>query len=154
MKHVAFGQVITTLANVGVIAGIIFLAYEVKQNSDVLREQARSGIVAEIGSLNAALYENAGGIGSIAVKALSGESLTDEESYRLGRFQAQNLVLWQSAHAAYREGMIDEEDMVPRGLAAMFHQVIPGMPEQYENIKGSLDPRFIQWMEENVVPRQ
>jgi len=151
MKKIDLGQSITMLANIGVIAGIAFLAYEIKQNNDVLREQARSGIVSEIGALNAALYENAGGIGSIAVKARRGDALTDEERYRLGRFQSQNLVLWQSAYSAYREGMIDEEDMVPRGLAAMFHDVIPGMPEQYENIKASLDPRFIQWMEENVV---
>jgi hypothetical protein len=35
-----FGQTITMLANVGVIAGIVFLAFELCQNNSLLRAQA------------------------------------------------------------------------------------------------------------------
>jgi len=36
------GQTISVLANVGVIAGIVFLGYELRQNNSLLASQARS----------------------------------------------------------------------------------------------------------------
>ena len=153
MKRLDIGQSIAILANLGVIVGIVFLAFEITQNNDLLREQVRSGIVSEVGSLNAALYENAGGIGSIVFRTRDGEDLTAEEAYRLRRYQAQNLVLWQSAYSSFLDGMIEQEDLLPRATAVMFHQVIPGMPEMYEEVREYLNPRFAQWMDENIVPQ-
>ena len=37
MKKIDLGQTLTILANVGVIAGIVFLGYELRQNTLVLR---------------------------------------------------------------------------------------------------------------------
>jgi predicted glycosyltransferase involved in capsule biosynthesis len=44
MKKFELGQVINTLANLGVIAGIAFLAVELRQNSDAVQSQTRSQI--------------------------------------------------------------------------------------------------------------
>ena len=41
MKKIDLAQTLNTLANVGVIAGIIFLAFELRQNNDLLTAQAR-----------------------------------------------------------------------------------------------------------------
>ena len=40
MKKVAFGQTIGILANIGVIAGIIFLGVELQQNNELLQTEA------------------------------------------------------------------------------------------------------------------
>lgn len=40
MKKIDLGQTINTLANVGVIAGIVFLGYEMRQNTQVARQEA------------------------------------------------------------------------------------------------------------------
>ena len=40
MKKIDIGQTITILANVGVIAGIVFLAFELRQNNSLLAAQA------------------------------------------------------------------------------------------------------------------
>ena len=37
MKKLDLGQTVTILANLGVIAGIVFLAYELRQNNALLR---------------------------------------------------------------------------------------------------------------------
>ena len=153
MKKIDVGQAVTMLANLGVIAGIILLAYEIHQNSDVLREQARSGIVTEIGSLNAALYENSGDIGSIVYRAAQGEPLTGEEEYRLSRFRAQNFLLWGSAFRSLQEGIIEERDFDTEAVSRTFHETIPGMPKQYERVKAGMDPEFVQWLEDEVVSR-
>ena len=42
MKKVDLGQIFNTLANVGVIAGIIFLAYELNQNNEFLELEAKA----------------------------------------------------------------------------------------------------------------
>ncbi len=41
MKKIELGQTIAILANVGVIAGILFLAIELRQNNEALGLQAR-----------------------------------------------------------------------------------------------------------------
>lgn len=41
MKSIDLGQTITILANVGVIAGLIFLGYELHQNNEFLEQQER-----------------------------------------------------------------------------------------------------------------
>lgn len=42
MKKFDLGQSLNTLANVGVIAGIIFLAYELNQNNEFLELEAKA----------------------------------------------------------------------------------------------------------------
>ena len=41
MKKIDLGQTITILANVGVIAGIVFLAIELRQNNEYMAANAR-----------------------------------------------------------------------------------------------------------------
>ncbi len=45
MKKIDLGQTISILANVGVIGGIVFLAFELRQNSEQLEIQAREQTV-------------------------------------------------------------------------------------------------------------
>ena len=40
MKKIDLGQTITIFANLGVIGGLIFLAVEIRQNSDIARASA------------------------------------------------------------------------------------------------------------------
>lgn len=42
MKKFDFGQTLNTLANAGVVAGIIFLAVELNQNNELLELEARA----------------------------------------------------------------------------------------------------------------
>ena len=51
MQKIDFGQTITILANIGVIAGIIFLAIEVQQNNTLMRAQTRSDISRDVSGM-------------------------------------------------------------------------------------------------------
>jgi hypothetical protein len=42
MKKIDLGQMIGILANLGVTAGIVFLAFEIQQSNELLEAQARS----------------------------------------------------------------------------------------------------------------
>ena len=48
MKKIELGQMITVLANIGVIAGILFLGYELRQNTLVSRAAALQSIAEKI----------------------------------------------------------------------------------------------------------
>jgi hypothetical protein len=65
MTKVDVGQTIQILANVGVIAGIVFLGFELRQNNALLQEQARSQFASGSASIKQALYENTGALPSI-----------------------------------------------------------------------------------------
>jgi hypothetical protein len=44
MKKIDLNQGVNTLANLGVIAGIVFLALEINQNSEMMRAQTRNEV--------------------------------------------------------------------------------------------------------------
>ena len=154
MKQRDLGQTIQTLANVGVIAGIVFLGLELRQNNALLQEQARSQFASGLASIKQALYENTGGLASIIVSAAEGKELTAEEVFRLEQFAEQNLILWQQAYVAYREGFVQTSDLNLSGWSNVFNEIVPLMPEAYERNKLFYDPGFVQWMEENIVRPQ
>lgn len=57
MKKLDFVQFITILANVGVIAGIVFLSLEVRQNTAQMRAQAAFTINQSVEALNQAVFQ-------------------------------------------------------------------------------------------------
>ena len=78
---------LTLAANLGVIAGLIFLAYEIRQNTLQLRTEASYSISESMNAMNAGLY----GDESMAEIVLKGEqdfaSLTEVERSRFVAFQ-------------------------------------------------------------------
>ena len=58
MNKIDLGQTITILANVGVIAGIVFLGIELQQNNELLSSQIRSTRVENRLSLVDRLFDN------------------------------------------------------------------------------------------------
>jgi hypothetical protein len=82
MKKIDLSQAVQLLANVGVIAGILFLAFEVRQNNDFLQADAEYRIFEHRTNFRRQLYEDAT-LASLVVKSGSSASLTVEERVRL-----------------------------------------------------------------------
>ena len=107
MKKIDVGQSISILANIGVIAGIIFLAYELRQNTLVTEIAAAQNVVTNIGSRNIVVIEN-DDFAQVLLRADSGEPLTPSESMRLRIFFSDALRAWQSIFLQNRRGALDE----------------------------------------------
>ena len=58
MKKLDIGQTMSVLANVGIIAGIVFLGYELQQNNDQLRSQSRANIYSMQTEIQGTFYGN------------------------------------------------------------------------------------------------
>ncbi len=58
MKNLDLGQTITILANLGVIGGIVFLAFEIRQNTAQMRAEAAYSVHQDAQRLNEAIYQD------------------------------------------------------------------------------------------------
>jgi hypothetical protein len=58
MKKIDLNQSISILANLGVIVGLIFLTYEVRQNTAQMRADAGYSINEAVDALNSSIYQD------------------------------------------------------------------------------------------------
>ena len=108
MKKIDLGQMIGILANVGVIAGIIFLAVELQQNQRMVMAQTRNEIARmtiELQQVNRDPEQ-----ARIIIRGNAGEQLTDVERFQLNRWADVTLRFWENMEYQYRQGLFDEEE--------------------------------------------
>ena len=150
MKKLELGQVITIVANFGVIAGIVFLGLELRQNNALLESQARSNLDANRLTLQLGVIEDRGGIADLVVRARAGEEMSVADEYRLSVRRAVTLGNIVSGYREHLSGALDEEDLPVDQWSAVFRST-PGMTEFWENGKQQQTPEFVRFMEENIV---
>ena len=147
MKTLDLGQIISIFANLGVIAGIIFLAIEIRQNNELLRAAAReSQVESRAGSLerwaeNHELME-------LRLRANNGEQLTTAEGWRVAFDFSSIMTRLEHDYELYQRGRIE---YVPvQGWASIFERW-PYMRSLWRDRRGNYSPTFVEFMEENVV---
>ena len=86
MKKIKLGQVVSILANVGVILGLMFLAYELRQNNQLIEAQQRDSRNSRVLYLNEVIIESPG-LAEIISKSGRGEPISEVDSVRLSNFQ-------------------------------------------------------------------
>jgi len=149
LKKLDLGQAINTLANLGVIAGIVFLGFEVQQNNELLQVQARSHFQGARFQVNTSLAESPW-LPEIIAKVRAGEALSAAERLRL---QAQHQMILTVAQWMYEDSVDLGIEPSPGRFSAVFRgeTLVPLIEETWETYKNSVSPDFAEWMEENVV---
>ncbi|HEY5623428.1 MAG TPA: hypothetical protein VIV14_06675 [Gammaproteobacteria bacterium] len=151
MKKIEFGQSVSILANLGVIAGIVFLALELRQNNDLMEAATRAAQNERIQDYAMQLY-TVPGLAEILVKHKNGEPLTEAEELQLfGR----KVRMLRGFEAQYRESVLGTAEDVPVGnWIRYFYRGSEGYPPLFyawDEAKPLLTPDFVQFFEENVV---
>ena len=145
-----------TAANFGVIAGIAFLGYELRQNNELLESQidsTRQGIRTN-DMLSPLEYPD---LAEALIRLEHGEALSDYEQLILNRSVSAMLYNWQFVYTEYRQGRIAEGSLPITAWRGAFNgrQLAQGWPDLREywdaNKDLAFDPRFVQWMDENIV---
>lgn len=153
MKKPDLGQSINTLANIGVIAGIIFLGYELRQNTVV----TRLGVVHNFSdSLSAVDFFMAGNESfapliekRVANPDLGRDGYGPGEWPRLLAFSRAQLRQWESAYTLFVASGL-AEDMVP-SLRRQILWVVSADPNVYrlwQSLRDSFGEPFNDLMEE------
>ena len=154
MKKIDVGQLTSIFANLGVVAGIIFLGMEVQQNNELLDSQARQNIANGMRELNAVIYDQETGLSAVITKAKSGTELTEDEAVRLDRYLTTVIISWEYWYRDFADGIINEEELRYSGWGNFFYDVLPERTAAtWENIRRNSSSDFVEFLEENVVER-
>lgn len=139
----------TLAANVGVVAGLALLAYEVGQNNDLLRAQARTTGEQNRMRSEVAIMENAD-LRDLLVKKNLREDTTPQEDLLLRVFQSTELNGWYSTWLEHRAGLTDIDKFLARWRNLYWYMEYS---ERWEDTKHRYEPEFVEWMQENIVER-
>jgi len=103
MKKIDLGQTIAILANLGVIAGIVFLAVELQQNNRLLDAQVSYNLLLHRTRSSNEVYYNPE-FAAFSFKVESDEELSPVEQFRLNARNKQNLLGFEWEYLQYRSG--------------------------------------------------
>jgi hypothetical protein len=150
MKKIDLGQTITILANVGVIAGIVFLAFELRQNNDQLALQAQAQLQERRNSIMALVINNPD------LVELLGEdpaALTVAERDQVLMLGMRMLLNFEDQYQDVQSGVLDENAVI-RQLRAVYHRprMNYAVPFAWATYKQRATPDFQAWMEQNIIP--
>ena len=150
MKKIDLGQTITILANIGVIAGIAFLAVDLRQNNELMRAAARDAQNARIQEYVEQVYM-VPGLAEIILKARSETPLTEVEQFKLLSRQGRRLRGMEAQWREYVEGTVE---IIPSGWKSIFYEGdyynLP-LIGSWNEIKPTLRVGFVEYIEQNIV---
>ncbi len=149
MKTPDLGQTITILANLGVIAGIVFLAFELRQNNQFLAAQVSYAHHEAERSRRDPIIANDGGIVDVVMKSINQEELTPAEDYRLLIYYNNMLEDFEWQFREVQAGRLPEDRLNVSNWRGVWNQ--PRLVQRFERSKANRDPAFVAYWEENVV---
>ena len=146
------GQIVTIGANVGVIAGLVFLAMEIRQNNKFLAAQARYSLRQYRSDIADSLMLPH--VLEATHKWARGDKVSAEEKSAGLMVALKILELWEWQHGEYAAGMLQRSELPVGAWRLWFHDKGPfPVPtrEIYEVRKSVLNEEFVRFFEENVV---
>ena len=151
MKKIDFGQTTTILANLGVIAGIVFLAIELSQNNELLEAQTRRERL-DVRMFYAPLLLDGIAIAPIQYKLRRGEPVTPEEEEYYWQYTYINLALWEWQFDEYVAGTIGLEELPVEGWRGNVRLVSTIYADAWEiySATAARSQEFVAFMNENV----
>ncbi len=154
LKKLSAGELTQTLANIGVIAGILFLAFELRQNNELLEQQSRfAGNEQFINQLAEQIQDPS----IIQLINADPETLSPLELGRFRTLGTRTFAEWEFQWGEWQRGGLDESamDRRVRIWRNLFHPPPGGHNhladnwDRYKQIYAT--PEFIQWFEETIV---
>lgn len=157
MKRIDISQGIAVLANLGVIAGIVFLGFELRQNNELLEAQveqleaqANQTALANRTSMN--LVRNEGGLAEAFVAGLSGAGLTPIQQFRLQNYYLAYLAQLEWSYLRSQEGLLPDFE---ESLASLQYgyAYFPDFDEFWRALEPGRNAEFARWFNQNVANR-
>lgn len=153
MKKLDLNQSVSLIANLGVIAGIVFLGYEMRQNTIAIRSTAAQGVHDQMSALyGMSLNESMDGI---VGKALNTPfELTPAEASRANAWLTIGFHALQNMHFNVREGAYDKElaDGYWQEMRNLFES--PGYQLFWDTRKYLFSTEFREFVENEVMTRE
>ena len=148
-KNISLGQLLETIASLGVIAGIIFLGFELRQNNEMLVVQAEMAVSEnQTDTLLAIVLAPE----LIELMLKDEQTLTEVERHRLLILGLRAIRVWQGRYGMMERGLLDQTEVVQNIRSIYDRETLNyGAPLAWEFYREGLDPDFVQFFEENIV---
>ena len=147
MKKIDFGQTITILANVGVIAGIGFLGYELRQNNRFLELQERYTFMQNVTGFNE-FTASSDEIAGLLYRSSDGSPYSPVEIEQFRRCQVFGS-LWRRWQWEFENLAIQPSDPLASGWRSFWVDANPG--DCWDPNRGDYPADFVQFIDEHVV---
>jgi hypothetical protein len=155
LKRISAGQLVTVLANLGVIAGIVLLAYELDQNNRLLRAQASYELFSNRVGIRRELANASDQVAGFWVRVNSRAPLTATDELRLTAFVESIFLSLEFEYIQTIEGNLDESELPVEAYRAAYRgrgfANIGVLPDVWLRLRSTLRPDFVEWMEANVI---
>jgi hypothetical protein len=94
-------------ASLGVIAGLVLLAFELQQNREMMRAQTRNDIALGVMDLMYVVASNPQ-LNSVMLRGSAGEELTPDEYSQFRQMVVARLRYYENVHYQYQQGMYEK----------------------------------------------
>lgn len=144
-----FAEIISSIA---VVISLLYVGYEIRQNSEQVRVANRQSIASRVEQLTLAVANNPDITGTLENE--DPENLTQYRSRQLGNFNGAFFRNIEEAYLMYLEGQLSEEywlTRVPHALVRMNDQATQNW---WQGQKMSFTPRFREWLENELTQDQ
>jgi len=157
MKKIDLAQAITILANIGVIAGIVFLAVELNQNSEQLRAQAQFSYMQSRANARYQIAFNP----EVAEYLLKpADSMTQLEKERYGSLIEATILTMEWEYAQVLDGNLPDnrESLIGKWRSSWRPLFLPRDDQEalihreaWSRIRSSLRVDFIEFWEQEII---
>jgi len=140
------------LSNLGVIAGIVFLAFQIQQDKELAAASLRNDISRQIVDFNQDMASET--FGPVLFKAFSGEELSPYEEFVYSRFYTAAFELAENSYFQFKAGLFGNEeiDSVRQQLVRVFQS--EKVRDFYEGYKSNLTLEFVEFADSTIVEMQ
>ena len=141
---------LTLFANIGVLAGIVFLSIEISQNNLLLESEARMNQGENVKEGYSDIFLNYE-LASLLAKVKRGEALDETAKIQLDAYQKFQLLEMQFQYEQFRSGALDQINLPAWKTIFNGYTISPPLIDAWEMNKHTMRPDFMEFFEENIV---
>ena len=134
---------LTLVANIGVLAGIVFLGIELQQNTNMMQAQTRDSVNQ---NTNQAYNLLAGDLelADIIVRGNAGNLVFElnAEWLAYSSFMSMGLRNWENEYYQYEQGLFEDSEFLPRKQAWGRYLLAPGPRQVWASVREDYSNNF------------
>ena len=155
MKKIDLGQTLNTLANVGVIAGIVFLGVELRQNTATIQGVTYQGLSEGASNQYLSVTGNPD-LAAVLSRVYNGATLGELESLENGlmfNFYYAHLQRLENSYLQLRVGLVDEVVLESYGWNDRIFRT-PHFSEFWQQFGGdAVSPQFREFFDDQMAEK-
>ena len=147
MKKIDLGQSMTILANLGVIAGIFFLAVEVQQNTGMMEAQTRDSVTSKQIEYYLTISQNEFAADTLTKGRLGQLNAESTEATAFFFMTTSLFRTWENEWYQYDKGLFEEQEFLARSNNwAQLLNLFPGYKAHWEVTSTNYSVGFVDYV--------